>query len=327
MKEAPSVEDEISALHAKSLIKFRRLRLSAQGRRKMQARIHKNHVAPFFVRGSNIFLKRNAGKKLIAALLITNKPHYTSGVCTFMIFTMPGDHKSLLWAQSILKRPVLEWKCRGILSPWQRSLLPTLRTKSIRVRSVCLEGGVKESLKRLQRHYGKFLRTPAEEIGLDFRPARNKMEVAPYLRILKREYGKNPQFGTFVADPNFLNQLKRRLTAEIARKEKFLWLAYRKKKLIGGVDIVEFPRGPDGKKRAGFGVNLSSPYQGKKIARALYASILEQLQARKVDLYFGNTGQPGVMRLGKIMGRKLKDVEVDRGLAKAFPALHFKDWL
>jgi hypothetical protein len=85
--------------------------------------------------------------------------------------------------------------------------------------------------------------------------------------------------------------------------------------------------GFDGKKRAAFGMNLKSKLQGKGFARALYEIILTELQKRGFKTYYGNTGQPGVMRIGKIMGRWSSGYNLDRGIAKPFPKDHFKLWL
>ena len=96
---------------------------------------------------------------------------------------------------------------------------------------------------------------------------------------------------------------------------------------MGGTDILEIPKGLDGRRRAGFGVCFATNEQGKGFARVIYEAVLEELQARGISVYVGSTGQPGVMRLGKILDRQLRGVEVDRGITRPFRRGHFRSWL
>jgi GNAT superfamily N-acetyltransferase len=111
------------------------------------------------------------------------------------------------------------------------------------------------------------------------------------------------------------------------RGKKPLWLIRKGKRLIGGVDAFEPPSRFDGKRRGGCGLNLTREAQGKGFARAIYETMLLELRNRGIERYFGYTAQPGVMRLGKIMGRTLWGLEVDREFSKVFSSKHFKAWV
>ncbi|WP_277577907.1 hypothetical protein [Bdellovibrio svalbardensis] len=276
-------------------------------------------------------MRRSKKQQLVAAVLITTVPvEFQSKIFErkFMILSMPGDSSSLKWAKSVLEEneSLLGKRCSGKLEYWQKDLIPWFESKGIGIRSVLLHGDIDKSLRLLRAHYGKTLRESFEKAGLHILPARSIKDIDSYIRLIKSEFTKNPQFGATVKNPKFLKFVKMDQRNNMKNGNPPL-LVYRGKTLCGGLDLIEVPAGLDGKKRAAFGINLNSKMQGKGLSRALYERILLELQKRGFKTYYGNTGQPGVMRMGKIMGRWVGGYTLDRGVARPFPKDHFKLWL
>lgn len=325
------IQDELTILFANSIFKFRKIKPSNRIRKLVEGDFSKVHFAPFVDNGGGIFLRRDKKKNLVAAVLITTVPvEYQPKLSQrkFMILSMPGDAASLEWAKSVLEdnESLLGKRCFGKIEYWQKQLIPWFESKGIGIRAVWLQGEVNKSLKRLRAHYGKNLREPFVNAGLYIAPARTVSEIDAYIRIIKSEFTKNPQFGAWVNEPKFLKLVRIDFKNSL-KKSKPPLLIYKNKEICGGLDILEVSRGLDGKKRAVFGINLSSKIQGMGLSPSLYETILIELQDRGVETYYGNTGQPGVMRMGKVMGRWVSGYDLDRGVAKAFPEGHFKMWL
>lgn len=319
-----NLDNEFAELWANCISRQRKLTHTKAIQEKLECTARKGLLEPFAKSGGGIYLRRDRRGKLRAAVLISCSPKYH-----FAIVSAPRDRAAHNWAKTILNDhlPKGGRPCEGRIEPGQMDLLPWLCSQGFGIRSVRLEGGVESSLRRLRRHYGKKLRTPFEQAGLTIAAARSSAEITPYLRILRTEYRRNPQFGTHVTDPRFQRAIRRDLARTMKHGEKSLWLIRRNGKLVGGVDVFESSSHIDGKRRAWFGVNLTRELQGKNCARAIYEAILMELQKRGVERYLGSTAQPGVMRLGKIMGRRLWGVEVDRGVTKEFSRAHFKGWV
>lgn len=331
MKNKLQIEDELAKLFADSIFKFRKIKSTPRMQKIFQEKGFDAQVRDFFEKGGGLFIRRNKKKKLVAAVLIRImpvefEPHLTEK--NFMILSMPGDQGSLKWAQSILEEneSFLGVRCAGKLEPWQTALIPWFESKGIGIRSVWLHGDVDKSLRLLRSHYGKSLREPFEMAGMRVAPAKTNSEIKTYVNIIKSEFQKNPQFGTVIKQPKFLKAVLKDQMNGLKNGNPPL-LIFKGDRILGGLDIVEHPAGIDGKKRAAFGMNLSSKIQGKGFSRALYEIILLELQKRRFKTYYGNTGQPGVMRIGKIMGRWTSGYSLDRGIAKPFPKDHFKLWL
>jgi hypothetical protein len=316
-----NLKQELSALAAAMGVKRRKL--PKPPHRQLVNRIAKQLIGPMLKNKAKVFERRDRRGKLVAAMLF--EPGEKRRHATFFLLSLPGDPDSRRWLAETLQiqKPLLGRRCEGNLELWQRNLLPWFARQGFAVRAVYLEGEVEKSLRRLRRHYGKELRAPLDEAGGSIRAAKSVKEFSPYLEILRKEYGRNPQFGHFVSNKKFLTDLHKFHAGMLRRGKKSLWLVHGRDRLFGGSDVFQFP----GTKRAGFGVNLSAMAQGKHFARALYETVLLELRARGVTHYEGSTGQPGVMRLGKVMGRRLVMIKVDRGFAKPFPPGHFKSWL
>jgi hypothetical protein len=331
MSKKIQIQDELAHLFAESNFKYRKIKPAPRLRKMLEQDSINAHFAPFFARGGGIFLRRNKKQSLVAAVLITPVPvEFQPRMLErkFMIVSMPGDRGSLKWAESVLEEneSLLGKRCFGKIECWQAALIPWFERKGIGMRSVLLHGDVDRSLKRLRAHYGNSLRKPFESEGLHIAPARTNQDIDNYIRIIKAEFSKNPQFGAIVNEPKFLKFARIDQQNGLKQGNPPL-LIYKGKTLLGGLDLLGQPAGLDGKNRAAFGMNLSSKIQGKGFSRALYEIILLELRKRGFKVYVGNTGQPGVMRIGKIMGRWVGGYNLDRGVTKPFPKGHFKLWL
>jgi hypothetical protein len=275
---APTLKPELSALLA--LTAAKRHKLSREESLRLQRRISKQYIGPMLKNKASVFERRNPRGKLVAAALFEPADLKKRRHATFLLLSLPGDRASLNWLAKILEqeKALLGRRCEGNLELWQRTLLPWFKRQGFPVRAVYLEGEVEKSLRRLRAHYGKELRVPAEQSGVTIRAATSVREFAPYLEILRKEYGRNPQFGHFVSNKKFLMGLHKFHAGMLRRGKKSLWLVYGKnRQLLGGSDIFQFP----GTKRAGFGVNLTAKAQGKRLARALYETVLRSDEARE----------------------------------------------
>ncbi len=331
MTKKLQVKDELAKLFTESIFKYRKIRPSPRVRKTWEGHAKKGYFDPFFENGGGIFLRRNKKQELVAAVLIFDEPvEYEKNTFQkkFKIVTMPGDKGSVKWVESILEEneSLMGKRCSGKLDPWQKDLIPWFESKGIGMRNVLLHGDVKKSLKRLRAHYGKSLREKFESEGLHIAAARTKQDIEIYLGIIKSEFTKNSQFGVKIHHPTFLKLVKKDFMNGL-KKGSPPRLVFQGNKIVGGTDFIEHAPGIDGKRRAAFGFNLRPEIQGKGIARVLYEAILSDLHSRGIEVYLGATGQPGVMRIGKIMGRWVGGYTLDRGVAKHFPAGHFKAWL
>ena len=167
--------------------------------------------------------------------------------------------------------------------------------------------------------------SPSDEYSIS--PARDATEVNQYLRIVKAEFTRNPRFGTFIASPPFLRMMRKDILAALEAGKRPLWIIRRGTEMLGGIESAHMAPDLDGRRRVSLGINLSTAAQGKGLARVLYAKIFEELIREKVEVFRGGTAQPGVMRLGKRMGRRLVGVHLQSGGTELFSRDHFRSWI
>lgn len=334
MNKAEALSNEITDLWLKSLKKTRKTVVRHTGRKRLFLFVHKNFVERILRDGGVIELKRDRKAKLEAAFLIG------SGSCIpdkkmkqpyscFVAFTRVGDTSALEWVKTNLfqHRARLMQGCDSHLDPWQSSLLPTLKKMGIYPTSITLQGEIEAGLKKLKKHYGNSLMAPLQQNGLRIELGKNKHDVDAYIRVIKSEFTRNPQFGSFVASSFFLNAIRSHILKEFRKGRRPLLVVKRGGKILGGIDHSEIAKDLNGKSRTGFGINLAQEIHGKNIARCLYVAIMENLHKKKVKKFRGGTAQPGVMRLAKIMGRRMDGILVETLKKPLFPPNHFKGWI
>ncbi len=324
---------EITEFWMKALARYHRVQLQNGGKAKLISYTKDKFISSILKTGGQIHLLRDSRKKLKAAILIKSgslMPEHQPKLpfWCFCIFTQPGDRNALNWVGARLneQKEILRQGSDGAIDPWQSPLIPNLRRIGIYPTSITLKGEVSLALKRLRFHYGKKLLQPLAAHRLTIEPAKTNADIEGYIRVIKREFTKNPQFGTFVAEPSFLNGLRTELNKSLEQKQDRLWVVRRGKKILGGVDYSPISPDLNGKNRVSFGVNLAQELQGKNVARCLYATVLAELEKNKVVAFRGGTAQPGVMRLSKIMGRRFDGILVESSKKSLFPKNHFRDW-
>lgn len=274
--------------------------------------------------GGTLLVNRDKNFRLKAAVIISQgslvgqfKPDFEHW--NFEFICRPGDKKALLWIEKQLAHlvPYLVHEIDGVIYPWQLSLMPKLKKYKIFPASFTLLGEVDLALALLKKKY------PKEE--LSFSPASKIKVVTPstrqeaddYIEIIRSEFTRNPQFGSFVAHPSFIKFLRNEFYISLKKRRPNFFVFKRGEKVVGGVEYSIKKKTLGGRRHAGVGVNFEKSVQGMGYSKIAYRVVLEELKRQKVHLFSGGTAQVGVMKLGRVMNRKVQGVLMQK-LEKPF---------
>ena len=269
-------------------------------------------AAIFAVPGSFVFVHRES------------ETHWS-----FDLFSAPGPRSEVArtnaWFSRELRRirPMIGEKIDSYLEVWQRPLLPELRRLGIHAVGLALRGRIDRALAGLRAHYPE-LERELRESSYRLRPIRTRRDVRAYIEIIRAEFTRNPKFGWFVADPKFIDEMKTDLFENLRRKRDWAWVFERNGDVVGGFDFFLPKKGPFAFLAQGsFGLNLARTHQGKGLARFAYWVALKEMRRSGARFFGGTTGQPGVLRLAQVMGRRCTGIEVLGASRPPFPKRYF----
>lgn len=156
--------------------------------------------------------------------------------------------------------------------------------------------------------------------GLTVSRLRTRAEALAALKIEKREFSRNPQFGWFIGLPVVIRKRKKKLLKRLGADGRYV-LKNKKGKVVGFFSCEAGFQERFGTK-AGLGLILSEEFQGKGLLKVIYRYILERLKKKNVRVFIGGTSQIPVMKLAKTMGR-LNTVYILRYSKGYFPPEYF----
>lgn len=242
------------------------------------------------------------GDQLVAIFIFT-KTDFASGLpITIGTIDCNGSKSSLRW----IKAKLLEYqilfneKSHLELPIHLKRLLPFFELIGFSVDTVKLLGVSKECLKKFKGHGKSHLRL--DELHLSLSRAR-KSDLMSVMDIERREFKRNPQFGWFVANENWLKtRYKARVNALKNEKSTSYVLKNKRGRVVGffGSEAIETPN---------LG-NLGTPeflfdqsIQGQGLSKIGYQILLEDMTTNGIKYFMGNTAQLGVFKNAKKMGR------------------------
>ncbi len=169
------------------------------------------------------------------------------------------------------------------------------------VHSTILKGEVGPALRRLVK-----AKNPArnlDHLGLRLRLLKLR-EVPALSRLQKRIFSKIPDKGYHSQTPRRIREDAKEFREVIRDPKMGTIFSVWDGKRLGGFFGLFIHHNPHTDTRAGFGLMLDFPFQGKGIVKTAYRLMLEEALRLKVKTFHGGTSQPAVLALGEIMGRK-----------------------
>ena len=319
-RELTSLQAEMYARHAG----FRRHASSraaiASGIRKFLAEAKRTgHVEVLF-----------EGERIRAALLLARIPAFFGGKKlrpSGRLLALGGDRVAQRWLRTKLleRRAFFNEDTLLQLDGELRSLLPTLARCGVHVHSLILSGDPGASLRALERHY----RELDWESTIDFRVERIRTtaQAAAILRIIREEFTRNPQFGSFLATPIYLKRERARLLEE-CRQPYGKYTTYvildRTNRVRGAFGFERRPRASRvGQTNAGVFLDFGRDIQGRGLARRAYATMFRRMIELGIRVYIGGTAQKPVLKLSRLMGRPRFEYAMSGG-RPYFPLRYFR---
>lgn len=143
-------------------------------------------------------------------------------------------------------------------------------------------------------------RLPHAALPADLALAPLEREHVDAVVALHREvFTRAPERCWFGAHPSHLERLARALTAD-REGQLGLWSGGR---LVGHAGVEVERDNPFWGTVGGLELLLAPALVGKRLARPLYSALLDELVRAGCDTMKGGTNQPGVLHLGRLMGR------------------------
>lgn len=218
------------------------------------------------------------------------------------VYRRRGSKRALLWIDEKLRerRTFLNSRTEIHIPSGDRGLGRILLKNGFAIETVILIGEVNKSYRRLMQK-----KKPEKDLlayGYSVSFLQEKKEVLQALPIEKNEFGRNPQFGWFLALPE-VQRKRRKILMSAIRKGHTIVIKDKNEKVKG---IVDFPvhssefYGDCG----GVGLVLARELQGRGFAKIIYRILLEEFRRKKIKYFKGGTSQRPVMKLGKLMGRE-----------------------
>ncbi len=279
--------------------------------------------------GVSEFLRHPKSGKLRAALFVfEGKPFYskTAKEHACRVHADPKDPVALAWLRRKIRthRKSLKRKKLRFSLEWPlRSVASAVFKSGLYLDSLVLLGDVRIARRELKRRYGVI------EIPKPFRIVPlERRHIDSVLRHQKRLFRANPQFGWFVATPEFLKMQRAEFLAGLKARRKTGprdFVIFKGKELVGqfGVDIN--PEPIFGQPTGGMGLFFGLEAQGKGLAKVAYSILLKELDRKGIRLFHGGTSQPPVLKLSKLMKRTPVALEFFEGKGY-FPKSHFSRW-
>ena len=202
--------------------------------------------------------------------------------------------------------PGLDDTVNATLLAWDAAARAHLLGRGLGMSSVHLAGRVDEALQRLVE-----ARDPPRQPGGGLTLAVFEEHHLDDVMDIRREYfSKHLGFCWFGADPGALAEQRRRV---LARGPRDLHLAVLEGQTVRGYAsaAVRDPC-PHHGSSAGMDLVLHPEIQGRGVGTVAYRVLLEHLAAEGVGWVKGTTGQPPVMRLARLMGRRPMGVDLRR---------------
>jgi GNAT superfamily N-acetyltransferase len=225
-----------------------------------------------------------------------------------LVLCDPADQEARSWAAAALQRmdPHLDPHCTVQLDGKDRSLMAPLRALGFGPAKLSLSGSVSVAVERLR---GAVV-DPAD-FGVQFRAA--ALEEASQITALMRDFFlAHPEFGwggpplseaeQAVVDARELARMSR----DLACSTETGFVVVREGRLVGyfGFDAhLEHPlMGPCG----GLNIVLLPEIQRLGLGKAAYLYMLERMQQIGIVTLYGMTSNPGVIRIGHSIGRRVR---------------------
>jgi hypothetical protein len=165
-----------------------------------------------------------------------------------------------------------------------------------------------------------------KHLGLTIRKIKSAREVDGAVRILKKEFTRNPQFGLWVAKPKSISCIRANLKSLLASRKLDGYIICREETIVGFFAFHRAPEGPVFPAVAGIEIALDQEIQGLGIAKTCYRIMLEKMNRSGVKVIRGGTAQPAVLALGKILKRK-PFAFMMRNAPAFFDRKHFQSYL
>jgi hypothetical protein len=242
----------------------------------------------------------------IAAILTIHKDREAMPGITFPKLNIDCRHNDDGYkaAKTLIRRNLRHFSkdtiCYTVSS---RPRLRTLLTQAgFGIDSVVLDGPVGEGLARLVAKIDP--PKNLKHLGLKIQKIKTRAEIDSVLKIFKREFTRNPQFGSWVGTAPYLRAIRANMRRALEKRKLDGYLICNDDGIWGYFGFYVIPENPLFPAGAGIEIILDQQIQGKGIAKTCYRMMLEKLNRRKIVLIRGGTSQPAVMALGKIMKRK-----------------------
>ena len=241
-----------------------------------------------------------------------------------LVIALAPCHRSAMeWAtETVLS---LQWSPKrvtvGQLSIAHQALIPVLYRVGLGIDALGLIGDTAQAHRQLRdRHTDE---NPLKTLGLTLeRLDAERLDDVAALR--SRTFAAEPEYCWFGANPGHLEMHRARLAVEV-QKDHAWFVLCKGKELVGHFGSSITYNHPLWGTVGGFEVYFDEDFRNKGLGRLAYEHTLAALLECGAKTFKGNTAQPPIMHLGKLMGRKLFEIHLKH--APFFDAEHFAAYL
>lgn len=208
---------------------------------------------------------------------------------------------ALIWLNKKLEQYKYKIKghCEALISPNDNELKRVMVKNGFHTSSLILLGKTHIAYKNLVKKFN-----PTKDVtslGLKITSIESIKDIDQIIKIHRREFKRNPQYGWFVAKPQALKTFKEVLLKQRKAKSAFVFKNLNGKVLgyFSGSSRHNFRMGLTG----GVGLCFDKSIQGLGLSKVAYRLILEEFISGGVGQFYGGTSQKPVIKMAKIMGR------------------------
>lgn len=319
-----TLADGLAEIQEKMLRRNRYCSINAESRLEARCRI-RSLLRLARKRGAIEILWRGS-KPRAAVILAYATPYYSNRTLRTQgqILVDSGDRVAMAWVKKTLLKhePLIRKRAFIQLHPSLGALLPVFESCHAYLHAIILAGDPRVSLKTLERRYGALDWSNVR--GLHLETLKTREQLKQMLGIIRREFNRNPQFGSFVGSRDNLQRAYRKFLVELKRRRPTTYVILDANRKVQGYFAFD-PRRRSflGRKTCGVELAFDQKIQGRGLAPFAYATMFREMIRRNCRVYLGGTSQPPILRLSRLMRRELVGYALE-GQKPYFPRRYFQ---
>lgn len=171
-----------------------------------------------------------------------------------------------------------------------KQFIDFFNNKNFKVRRIYTVSSANEMIQGFKTHYPNLPKIPA---GLKIRKL-NSSDIPAALKLLKDEFGKNPQHGP--SDEGFINNLKKMIEDDLLQTNHCQYAIIDSHGTLLGHFAAFLEEDPIWQKAAGFHFMLHESIQKKNLLPFMYSVIFNEIEKQGIKTVTGSTTHVAVLK-------------------------------